>query len=124
MQTRRKQNGMTFISWLVLLIVLGFFVMVGLKVTPVYLEHYAIKKSLESLKEEPLIARKRVTEIRKMLLRRLDMNSIRHIGKDHIKITRSGGVTNISIGYVKEKQLLGNMSLLMTFDDSIELISN
>jgi hypothetical protein len=52
------------------------------------------------------------------------MNNIRHIQKDDVKITRSGGITNISIKYEEQKKLLGNMSLLMSFDDSVELISN
>jgi hypothetical protein len=124
MQNRCKQNGMTFISLLVLLVVLGFFVMVGLKVTPVYLDHFAINKSLDSLKEEPLIGRKSVTEIRKMLFRRFEINNIRHIQKDHVKISRSRGVTNVSVKYEENRHLLGNMSLLMTFDNSIELFSN
>ena len=124
MYNREKQQGMTFISWLVLLVVLGFMVMVVLKITPVYLDHFAIQKSLESMQTEPLIGRKRVTEIRKMLLRRLDMNNIRYIGKDNLTIARSGGITKISIKYEKEKELVGNMSLLMKFDDTIELVAN
>ena len=124
MQSRDKQQGLTFISWLVIIIVVGFFVMVGIKITPVYLEHFAVKKSMESLKAEPLISRKSLVEIRKMMMRRLDMNSIRYLNKDEIKITRAGGVTTIVISYEKRKQIIGNMSLVMTFDNSVELIAN
>jgi hypothetical protein len=121
---QKKQQGLTFISWLVILVVAGFFVMVGIKTTPVYLEHFAVKKSLESLKNEPLISRKPLSEIRRMLMRRLDMNSIRHLGKDQIHFTRSGGVTKITISYEERKPIVGNLSLVMTFEDSIELIAN
>ena len=124
MKSLRKQQGLTFISWLVILVVAGFFVMVGIKITPVYLEHFAVRKSLESLRNEPLISRKPLTEIRKMLMRRLDMNSIRHLGKDQIHFTRSGGVTKITISYDERKPIVGNMALIMTFEDSIELIAN
>jgi len=124
MQSRKRQQGLTFISWLVILIVVGFMVMIALKVTPVYLEHYAIKNSVESLKQEPLLSRKPLTEIRKMLMRRLDMNSIAFLQKDDILITRAGGVTKISIKYEVRKPIIYNMSLVMTFDDSVELISN
>ena len=124
MKSLRKQQGLTFISWLVILVVAGFFVMVGIKITPVYLEHFAVRKSLESLRNEPLISRKPLTEIRKMLMRRLDMNNIRHLGKDQIQFTRSGGVTKITISYEERKPVVGNMALIMTFEDSIELIAN
>jgi hypothetical protein len=124
MQNLKKQRGLTFISWLVILIVAGFIAMVGIKIAPVYLEHFAVRKSVESLKNEPLISRKPLTEIRKMLMRRLDMNNIRYLGKDQIHLTRAGGVTKITIGYEQRKAIVGNISLVMTFEDSIELIAN
>lgn len=124
MQSIKRQRGLTFISWLVVFIIVGFFVMIGIKITPIYLEHFAILKSLESLKNEPLISRKPVTEIRKLLLRRLDMNSIQFLSKEEMKITRAGGVTTITISYEERKPILGNMALVVTFDDSIELIAN
>jgi hypothetical protein len=112
------------LSWLVILVVAGFMVMIGIKITPVYLEHLAVKESLESLKDEPLISRKPVTEIRKILFRRLDINNVRHLSKDDVTIKRSGGVTNITIAYEERRPVVGNLSLVVTFDDSIELIAN
>jgi hypothetical protein len=124
MQSRNKQQGLTMLSWLVILVVAGFMVMIGIKITPVYLEHLAVKESLESLKDEPLISRKPVTEIRKILFRRLDINNVRHLTKDDVTIKRSGGVTNITIAYEERRPIMGNLSLVVTFDDSIELVAN
>jgi hypothetical protein len=112
------------ISWLLILIVVGFMVMIGIRITPIYLEHFAVITSLESLKKEPLISRKPVAEIRKLLFRRLDINSIRHLTKDNVTFKRSGGVTIINIKYEERRPVMGNLSLVVTFDDSIELISN
>lgn len=123
MQSRKKQQGLTFISWMVILIVVGFMVMIALKITPVYLEHYAIKASLESLKNEPFISRKPSSDIRKLLNRRLDMNSIK-LSKDKVLIERRGGVTTITVKYDVIKPLISNISLIIAFDDSIELIPN
>lgn len=124
MQTLNKQRGMTFLSWLVVLAVLGFIVMVGIKITPVYLEHYSVKESLESLKHEPLISRKPVGDIRKMLFRRLEINNITTLSKDEVSIKRSGGVTTINVSYEERRPIFGNLSLVMTFNDSVELIAN
>lgn len=124
MQSRNKQQGLTLISWLVILIMVGVMIMVGLKITPVYLEHFAVKKTLQSLKNEPLISRKPVAEIRKMLFRRLDMNSIYDLTKDEVTIKRAGGVTTITIKYEERRSVVGNLSLVMDFEDKIELISN
>ncbi len=124
MQSRNKQQGLTIVSWLVVLIMVGVFVLVGIKITPVYLEHYAVKSSLESLKQEPMISRKSLREIRTMLMRRLDMNNIYDMNKENIVIKRSGGVTSIVIAYEERRKIMGNLSLVMTFEDSIELIAN
>jgi hypothetical protein len=124
MYSKKRQQGLTFISWMVVLIVLGFFVMIALKITPVYLDHYAVKQSLESLKNEPLIGRKNLIDIRKLITNRLGINNVRSLGKDQISITRSGGVTTVTIKYEERREVVGNLSLVMTFDDSIELISN
>jgi uncharacterized protein YneF (UPF0154 family) len=124
MQSRKKQQGLTFISWLVVLIVLGLFVMVGIKITPVYLEHFAVKQSLKSIKNEPMISRKSVKEIRKILFRRFDMNSIYDLKKDDVTIKRTGGKTKITVAYEERRSLFGNISLVMTFKDSIEMGSN
>ena len=124
MQSRNEQQGMTLIAWLVILAMVGVFITVGLKITPVYLEHFAVKKTLESLKQEPLISRKTLREIRTMLERRLDMNSVYDMTKDEVIIKRSGGVTTITIAYEERRSILGNLSIVMTFEDPIELISN
>jgi hypothetical protein len=124
MQSRKKQQGLTFLSWLVLLVMVGVFIMVGIKITPVYLEHYAVVNTLESMKEEPLVSRKPLREIRTMLMRRFDTNSIYDLTKDEVVIKRSGGVTTITVAYEERRHVMGNLSLVMTFEDSIELISN
>ena len=124
MQSRNKQQGLTFISLLVILVMVGIFVLVGIKITPVYMDHYAVKSTLESLKAEPLISRKPLRDIRTMLMRRLDVNNIYGLTKDEITIKRSGGVTKITVAYEERRSIVGNLSLVMTFEDSIELISN
>lgn len=124
MQSRNKQQGLTFISWLLVLAMAGMFVLVGIKITPVYLEHFAVRKTLETLKNEPLINRKSLREIRTMLMRRMDMNSIYDLTKDEVIIKRAGGVTTITVAYEERRNIVGNLSLVMTFEDSIELISN
>ncbi|MCU7935104.1 MAG: DUF4845 domain-containing protein [Candidatus Thiodiazotropha sp. (ex Dulcina madagascariensis)] len=120
----RKQRGLTFISWLVILIVAGFLAMVGIKITPVYLDHFAVKTTLESVKQEPFAARKSVRELRSMIMKRLDINSISHVKKDHISIKRASGDTTINIAYEVRRPIVANISLVMTFNETVELIAN
>ncbi|MEN8177792.1 MAG: DUF4845 domain-containing protein [Pseudomonadota bacterium] len=120
----KRQRGLTMISWLVVLIVIGFFIMVGLRVGPVYMEHYSVKNILQALEEEPFISRKPIGEIRNMLIKRFNINNIRNLNRDQIKIRRSGGVTTIELNYEQRRPIAGNMDVIMTFNESIELIAN
>ncbi|MCU7802612.1 MAG: DUF4845 domain-containing protein [Candidatus Thiodiazotropha sp. (ex Lucinoma borealis)] len=124
MRTLQKQRGLTFISWLIILIVAGFLAMVGIKITPVYLDHFAVKTVMESVKNEPFSARKSVRELRKMILNRLNINSIGHVTKDHLSIKRAGGMTTINIAYEERRPVAYNISLVMTFDETVELTAN
>ncbi|MES9939111.1 MAG: DUF4845 domain-containing protein [Candidatus Thiodiazotropha sp. 6PLUC2] len=124
MQSMKKQYGLTFISWLVILIVAGFLVMVGIKVVPVYIDHFAVKTALESVKNEPFAARKSKRDIQRLILKRLDINSIRHVTKDHITIKRSKGGLNVNINYEVRRHVAYNAAIVMTFDESVELTSN
>ncbi|MES9850259.1 MAG: DUF4845 domain-containing protein [Candidatus Thiodiazotropha sp. L084R] len=124
MQSIKKQNGLTFISWLIILIVAGFLVMVGLKLAPVYIDHYAVKTALESVANEPFAARKSKGEIRNLILKRLDINSIRHVSKEHITIKRSSEGTNVNIKYEVRRHIAYNAAVVMTFDESVGLTSN
>jgi hypothetical protein len=124
MQSLQKQRGLTFISWLVILVVAGFLIYVGMKITPVYLDHYAVQAVLKSVKNDQLSARKSKREIRSMITKRLDINNIRHVTRDHISIKRSGKNTTINIAYEERRPIVYNISLVMTFDETVELSAN
>ncbi|MEW8570328.1 MAG: DUF4845 domain-containing protein [Candidatus Thiodiazotropha sp.] len=124
MQSLKKQKGLTTISWLIIFIMVGFLVYVGIKIIPVYIDHYAVVSTLKTVQEDPLSARKSKKEIREMITKRLYVNNIRHVNRDHIKIQRSGKVTTINVAYVESRPIVYNISLVMTFDESIELTAN
>jgi hypothetical protein len=124
MQSLRKQQGLTGISILVILIVAGFLVYVGIKIMPVYIDHYAIKSTLQSVINEPLSARKSKREIRDMITKRLYINNIRHVNRDHIKIERSGKTTTINVAYEERRPIVYNLSVVMSFAESVELSAN
>ena len=71
---RYRQSGMTLISFLVVFIVAGFFVLLILKMVPVYLENLKIVSSLDGLKNESGIAEKSPKEIKQLLQKRWDVN--------------------------------------------------
>jgi len=124
MMNKHRQNGMTGTGWLVILALIGFFSMLIIKLAPVYMEHYSVRTVLESLKEEPLITKRSVGEVRKMIQRRLKVNGVYEMNNDAIKIKKEGGVLKVDITYQVTKHMAGNVDVLISFSDNIELVAN
>ena len=124
MKSMARQHGITMISWLVILMVVGFFIMLGLRLAPIYMQNYTVKNIMTDLQQEPLISRKPVSEIRNMLQRRFDINGIDTLDRENIKINRSGGVTSVEVTYETRQHIAGNVDVVVTFNESINLIAN
>ena len=124
MKMQHRQRGMTGAGWLLVLVLIGFFSLLTIKLAPIYMQNYTIKTVLASLEGEPLITKKSVGEIRKMIKRRLKVNGVYEMDKDAITITRDGGVTTVDISYEVQEHMAGNIDLLVFFSDSVELVSN
>lgn len=122
MQTLKSQQGMTAIGWLIVLGLIGFFVLLALRMTPAYLEYFTVKATLESLQNEPGITEKTPSEIRNMLGKRFDINDVKNITSKDIKIDNQGGRLNVGVDYEVRVGVLGNVDAVMKFDHEIEVI--
>jgi len=122
--TRHKQKGMTGTGWLVVLALIGFFSMLILKIGPIYMTHYSVKMVLESLEDEPLITKKSAVEVKKMVQKRLKVNGVYDMDRKAIKIKKSGGVMTVDITYQEQESMVGNLDILVSFSDQVELVSN
>lgn len=118
------QRGMTAIGWLIVLGLLAFFVLLVLRLAPGYLEFYKVESVIDSLKDEPYIGNKTPMEIRSLLQRRIDVNSIDHVDAKDIKIEQSGGRTTITADYEVRVPMIGNVDAVSKFHKSIEVAAH
>jgi len=121
---RHRQRGVTFTGWLTILALIGFFVMLVLKIGPIYMENFTVKDIVSSLKEEPLITKKSSIEVKNMIMKRIDLNGIYDLPRDRVTVKKKRGVMAVSIDYTVQKNMVGNIDILVTFSEKIELISN
>ena len=118
--SRKGQNGMTYLGMLIMLIVIAFFAIVMIKVAPLYLEHFKVQSSLDSLAQEskdgqPLSSPQ---EIEKHLFNRLGVNDVQHVTRKDIKITREGRKTVVVVDYEARVTLFDNLDLVAHFPDN------
>lgn len=117
----KQQDGLTAVSILLIILMIGGAVFVAFQLIPVYIEHFGVVSSLKSLEQEPGLHSKSQTELQNMLRKRLEINDVKRVTKDDIEIKRQHNDTNIRIAYEVQVPFVSNISLLVAFDNSVTL---
>lgn len=119
--THKKQKGITLISMIFILGLIAFFTLLVLKVSPIYMNHSKVVHALETLKNRTDIEKKSKYEVWSSLQKQFNMNYVYAVKKKDVKITTRGGYLKVQIKYHIKKPLVGNLSVWVDFDDSIEV---
>ncbi|MDP2903203.1 MAG: DUF4845 domain-containing protein [Methylovulum sp.] len=117
----KRQQGLTFISLVFVLGILAFFVLLILKIGPIYMDHNKVTSALAALEKTPDVETKTEPEIRTILSKRFNMNYVTDVTGDDIKIIQSGNYLKVVIQYDVIKPILGNLSVLVEFNNEIEV---
>ena len=120
-KTKRQQQGLTMISWMLILSAIGFVVFVGLKVMPVYISGFNSYSSLESMTKEHGLGNKSLAEVKEMLWRRLDINMVSAITKNDIYVTKGKGEITIEIDYEVREKIIGNLDVVARFNKTVSV---
>ena len=117
----KRQQGFTFISLIFILVLIVFFVLLGLKIGPIYLDHSKVVSTLSELKRTPGIEEQSESEIRKSLSKHFDMNYVNDVTQENITISRHENYLKVVIEYEVVKNIVGNLSVLVAFNDVMEI---
>ncbi|KAB8166247.1 DUF4845 domain-containing protein [Marilutibacter maris] len=120
-RTKRTQGGMTLISFIIVLAVVGVFVYMGMKLIPMYSEYYAVKRALSELSTDPAAANAEPAKIRDLFFRRLYVSYSDNVKKEDLKIERRDAGYVLSVDYEVRKQLIGNLDVVGRFEASQEM---
>ena len=116
----KRQQGMTFISWLLVAMIAGFFAVIILALAPIYLEHYSIQHVLLSFENEPQLDKKTNGEIRELMKRRLKINGVYDFDvAKNVHINHDKGRTTVRVLYEVRKPIMGNVDVVVHFDDAV-----
>lgn len=124
MYSIQKQKGMTAVGWAFVFLVIAMVTLVTLKLLPIYIDGFSVASSLESLKNEHNISKMTPFDIKKTLLKRLDVNMVNDVTKDDIFIERDKGSMTIEVDYEVRENLAGNLDVVVSFNYSVEVPVN
>lgn len=109
-----KQRGLTLIGFLIVLSLALFVAYLGMKIVPIYLNHYSVVTSLENLAEEPGVSGMSEARIRNLLERKFSTSYVKHISARDVVVQRSSGLSVVAEYEVRE-DLIGNMDVVVSF---------
>ena len=109
---RRRQQGISLVGLILVLAVLGFIGVLGLKIVPTYTEYRAIQNAIVTAKG---VGGNSVVEIQKAFDASATTGYISSINSHDLVIGKENGEMEVSFAYEKKIPLVGPASLLLEY---------
>ena len=119
----KKQKGLTAISWIILIGIIGVQGMLALRIIPIYLNDRSIKSVMTNLSNDPEMKGQSAQSLRALIDRRLNLNEIRDFENDKqaFKFKKTDKGLNIKLHYEKRGPIFGNLEFVASFDHDVTI---
>jgi hypothetical protein len=112
---KRTQGGMTMLGFLITLSVVILFIFCGMKIVPMYIEYYSVKKMMAAISNNPESANSSKDQIRKMFRRSLEIDYVKIITPEMLKIETTDSGYNLVVDYERREELVANLDVVGKF---------
>lgn len=116
----QQQKGFSLSGLLVISFFLIILALLGMKLVPVYLEYSSIHKNLVATAKEAGTQDSDFNQIKLAFAKRAQIDNIKSITVQDIKINKVNGRTVLSTQYSKQIPLMSNISLNIDFEATSE----
>jgi len=123
---KSKQSGVTLIGFLFILVIVGFFAFMAMKLLPSYSEAAGVSKAMNQIATAGTNG-KTLDGIRRDLMFKLGFQYVDDstIKPSDITIKRdAGGTSSLNVDYDKKVPFMYNIDFLLHFDKSVQLQGN
>ncbi len=114
--TIQKQKGLSLSNLLIWSLIIVLIAIFGMKLVPAYIEHSSITKNLKAIAKEVELQGSDPNQIRLSFSKRAQIDSIKSISGQDIKINRENGRVVLSAKYTVKIPLISNISLNIDFE--------
>lgn len=119
---KKKQAGMSSLSWLIVLVIAAFVLMCFFKLGPVYLENLHIRGALKGMGEQHAgdLNELSKTSIRSELSKFYIINNIRGEAAKALEVERKKGYTLVIVAYEVRVPLFANIDVVLSFNNVLD----
>lgn len=112
---KRLQSGMTMLGFLITLSVVILLAYCAMKIVPMYIEYYSVKKALASMANEADLANAPKDKIRASFARHMQIDYVSVIKPEMLKIETNDAGYNLLVDYERREALLANLDVVGKF---------
>ena len=118
----RRQQGITLMSFVIVLVVVGFFALMVMKLFPMYSEYNNLKSVMKAFAAQPNSASMTPAQAFSDLERRFNIAYIESVKREHVKITRMEGGWKMDVNYEVRKPIIANLDVVGKFNTTENLV--
>lgn len=119
--SRHRQKGLSTIGWIIVVGIFGLFVVTFFKVFPMYYGNFKLKSALQAMQQDISLDTKSKREIWLSLQKRLFVDEVRSITREHVTMERKDGKTTVTVTYETRDDYVGNLFIGAKFSESVVL---
>jgi len=112
----RNERGITILGFLFVAAVVIVVALVGFRVTPAYIEYFAVQKALQQAVDDTPDGN--VAEIRRLFDRKTSAGYIESVRPVDVQVTRQSNQITASVSWQRVLPMIANASILLDFDAS------
>jgi len=117
--SRHRQKGMSSFGWIAVAGIFAFLLITFFKVFPMYYGNYKLISALEAVRLDESVDAKSKRDIWISLQKRLYINEVRVIQREHVTMERKDGKTTVTVSYETRDDYVGNLFIGGRFVESI-----
>ncbi len=117
----KQQKGIGLFTLLFFILVVLYFSAVVIKTGPVYLDNMSVKQSLQDLANSDTQKLLSAMDVRENLQKRFEINDVKYAALQDISVVKSSLWYDVSVQYETRIPFIFNVSILLSFDDKVEV---
>ncbi len=114
-QKYKRQNGLTMISWIFVIGVIGFLGVMAVNIAPNFLTDSSVATVMKALETDQEARKMNGKALKRLIIKRLKINNIYDIKHDQIKISKDRRGRKVTIEYQPRGTLIGKVDYIISF---------
>jgi len=114
-----RQKGTSTIGIIVVIGIFALFLITFFKVFPMYYGNFKVQSVLEKIQHDTEVDPKSKRAIWESLQKRLYIDEVRSVKREHVTMVRKDGKTTVTVTYETRDNFIGNLFIGASFSESV-----